>query len=156
MKIYLLTHECELTRATNTGAIAIESAKGVVERILWQRKNPNKELIELTNARSALLLYPTDSDKSESIEDYENLIILDGTWQESAKIVNKSEYLKNIPRAGINSATESKYKLRRNQKTDGLCTIECVIEVLRIKGLAEVASQLEIEFEMFNRSGKLH
>ena len=155
MKIFLLTHERELTRTTNTGSIAIENGNGVVERIFWQRTSPSKELTGLIDACNSLLLYPTESNDSESIEDYENIIILDGTWQEAAKIFNKSEYLKNMPRASIKSTAESKYKLRRNQKTDGFCTIECVIEVLRIKGLTKLASQLEIEFEMFNRLSNL-
>jgi len=118
---------------------------------LWQRKKPNNKLLDLIDVRKALLLYPTEGANRESIDDYENLIIPDGTWQESGKIVNKSEYLQNIPRVSINATGESKYKLRRNQKPGGLCTIECVIEALNIKGLTDLASQLEIEFEKFSR-----
>ena len=37
MKIYLLTHERETHRKTNTGSLALKLAGGLVERVLWER-----------------------------------------------------------------------------------------------------------------------
>ena len=105
MKIYLLTHEQETGKATNTGKIALENAKTVVERIVWQRTNPNETLIRLINDKEALLLYPTEDTETGSIADFENLIIIDSTWQQARKIYNKSQYLKQIPQANIRSDT---------------------------------------------------
>ena len=152
MKIYLLTHEQETGKATNTGKIALENAKTVVERIVWQRTNPNETLIRLINNKEALLLYPTEDTETGSIADFENLIIIDSTWQQARKIYNKSQYLKQIPQANIRSDTGSKFLLRRNQIDGGLCTIECVIEALKIKGEIELAETLDVAFEKFNQS----
>ena len=55
MKIFLLTHERELHRATNTGSLALESANEIVERILWERVNPNKNLTRLIENNEAVL-----------------------------------------------------------------------------------------------------
>jgi len=151
MKIYLLTHEQETGKATNTGKIALENAKTVVERIVWQRTNPNETLIRLINNKEALLLYPTEDTETGSIADFENLIIIDSTWQESRKIYNKSQYLKKMPHATIKLPAESAYKLRRNQVDGGLCTIECVIEVLKVKDKNDLAEKLAIEFWRFNK-----
>ena len=150
MKIFLLTHERELHRATNTGSLAINDAKDIVERILWQRVNPNKELTKLIENNQALLLYSKGESSTAIVEEYDNIIIIDGTWQESQKIFNHSPYLINAPQFTLQISNDSSYKLRANQPKGGLCTIECIIEVLKIKGENELAAELATKFEQFN------
>lgn len=154
MKIFLLTHERELHRGTNTGALAIDGSNQIVERVLWERVNPDKVLIRLIENNEAVLLYSKgESSETESlavIEEYENIIIIDGTWQESKKIFNQSAYLKNAPQFTLQTANDSSYKLRANQPKGGLCTIECIIEVLKIKGENKLAAELAIKFDQFN------
>jgi DTW domain-containing protein YfiP len=151
MKIYLLTHERELHRATNTGALAIDDANEIVERIIWERVKPNKELTQLIENNEALLLYSKGESSSAIIEQYENIVIIDGTWQESQKIYNQSAYLKNAPQFTLQTSNDSSYKLRANQPKGGLCTIECIIEILKIKGQDKMASALAIKFDQFNK-----
>ncbi|MDO6506543.1 tRNA-uridine aminocarboxypropyltransferase [Colwellia sp. 4_MG-2023] len=158
MKIFLLTHERELHRGTNTGSLAIGNSNDIVERILWERVNPNKGLTKLIENNQALLLYSKGKSSSEvpstelqaSIEEYENIIIIDGTWQESQKIFNHSPYLKDAPKFTLKTTNDSLYKLRANQAKGGLCTIECIIEVLKMKGQDKIASELAVKFEQFN------
>ena len=131
MKIILLTHERELHRGTNTGSLAIDDSNDIVERILWERVNPNKDLTKLIENNEALLLYSKGESSSEisstvsssessamssansstSIQDYENIIIIDGTWQESQKIFNHSPYLKIAPKFTLKTANDSTYIL---------------------------------------------
>ncbi len=160
MKIILLTHKLELNKTTNTGLIAVKHASHVVKRILWQRTTPNNYLLDLIDNNEALLLYPVrdldapgfNEHKSEDhrIENFDNIVIIDGTWQQSRKIFNKSPYLKKMPMASFGATHSSKYILRRNQIEGGLCTIECVIEVLKLVGDIDLASSLDIEFSKFN------
>ena len=151
MKIILLTHERELNRKTNTGTIAIDHSSGIVERIIWERVNPNNDLVELFADNKALLLYPTDGDTSADIEDFDNIVIIDSTWQEAQKIYNRSSYLKTASKAVLSPVQQSTFQLRRNQRAGGLCTIECVIELLRIKGREQLADELAIKFNLFNQ-----
>lgn len=160
MKIYLLTHERELHRGTNTGSLAIKYSTNIVERILWERVNPNKDLIKLIENNEAVLLYSKGESSPEGessslvssiiIEKYENIIIIDSTWQEARKIFNHSTYLKNAPQFTLKTANNSLYKLRANQPEGGLCTIECIIEVLKIKGQDKIATELSLKFVQFN------
>ena len=167
MKIFLLTHERELHRGTNTGSLAIDDSNDIVERILWERVNPNKGLTKLIENNQALLLYSkgesisevsssaespaySSANSSTSIQEYENIIIIDGTWQESQKIFNHSPYLKDAPKFTLKTTNDSLYKLRANQPKGGLCTIECIIEVLKMKGQDKIASKLAVKFEQFN------
>ncbi|MGB2742709.1 MAG: tRNA-uridine aminocarboxypropyltransferase [Cognaticolwellia sp.] len=162
MKIILLTHERELHRKTNTGALAIESSNSIVERIVWERLSPNKELIRLIENNEAVLLYSkSDSSTGEpllvdhellpvKIEAYDNIIIIDATWQESKKIFNQSPYLKNAARFSFKTTNDSLYTLRANQPKGGLCTIECIIEILKLKGHDKMANALSLKFIQFN------
>ena len=164
MKIFLLTHERELRRATNTGALALADANNIVERILWERVAPNKDLTRLIENNQAVLLYSKAASSTTSIvtsplpslvppvtiEEYEHIIIIDGTWQESKKIYNQSAYLKSAPQVTLTTANDSLYKLRANQPKGGLCTIECIIEVLRLKGQDKMAAELSLKFDQFN------
>ncbi|PKI15945.1 tRNA-uridine aminocarboxypropyltransferase [Colwellia sp. 12G3] len=150
MKIFLLTHERELHRATNTGSLALDDSNNIVERILWERVKPNKALTSLIENNEALLLYSKGESSTTIIEEYENIIIIDGTWQESQKIFNLSPYLKKAPQFTLKTQNASTYKLRGNQPKGGLCTIECIIEVLRIKGQNKIASELALKFDQFN------
>ena len=167
MKIFLLTHERELRRVTNTGAIALQNAGEIVERIVWQRVNPPPLLTRLIANNAAILLYSNaqSSAKISSIEPlpehtitdsmsldrYDNIIIIDSTWQEAQKIFNQSPYLKQAAQFTVKTENSSSYKLRANQPEGGLCTIECIIEVLKLKGEYEIAANLAIKFADFNR-----
>jgi len=114
--------------------------------------NPNEELVSLIESGEALLLYSKGDEvcSASVIHEYENIIIIDATWQESLKIFNRSTYLKNAPQFTLNTTGGSSYKLRRNQQEGGLCTAECVIEVLKMKGMEGVALDLEVKFQQFN------
>lgn len=151
MKIILLTHEREYRRVTNTGSIALNLSNGAVERVLWERTNPDKKLIELLANEKAALLYPTSEPTSANIGDVDTFIIIDSTWQEAQKIFSKSTYLQNAPKISLPITTQSRFALRRNQVDGGLCTIECIIELCKLKGCDAFAKQLTIAFEQFNK-----
>ena len=119
---------------------------------------PATTTAESENCNSKLLLAASTGTADNSIststamiEAFANIIIIDSTWQESRKIYNKSPYLKNTPCVSLTTGRTSAYRLRRNQVLGGLCTIECIIEVLTIKGEHELASKLSVEYGRFNQ-----
>lgn len=150
MKIFLLTHERELLRPSNTGVLAQSIAPEIVERILWARNTPNPSLLDAINNKNTALLYPADDADDAPIESFENIILLDATWQEARKMFNKSAYLQNLPRAHIKPRQTSQYQLRRNQPEGGLCTAECVVEILMAKNQIDIVERLEAVFGNFN------
>jgi len=150
MKIFLLTHERELLRPSNTGVLAQSIAPEIVKRIIWARNTPNPALLSAINNKNAVLLYPTDDTDAAPIESFENIILLDATWQEARKMFNHSPYLKNLPKAHIKPRQVSQYQLRRNQPEGGLCTAECVVEILIAKNHIDIAERLDTAFGIFN------
>jgi len=150
MKIFLLTHERELLRTSNTGVLVQSVAPEIVERIIWARNTPDTSLLDAINHKNAVLLYPVDDADAAPIESFENIILLDATWQEARKMFNKSPYLKSLPRAHIKPRQISQYQLRRNQPEGGLCTAECVVEILVAKNHLDIAERLDTAFRLFN------
>ncbi len=157
MKIVLLTHEREVERPTNTGVLALAGGRGgLVERRVWSRVAPDQSLAQMLEGNNVGLLYPL-SESSESdgtevvpIETCEQFVLLDATWQEARKMYNRTAYLQKAPRIDLAPSQASRFRLRRNQKSTGLCTVECVIEILRCKGRGELASDMERAFLAFN------
>jgi len=163
MNVLLLTHERELGKKTNTGDLVLSCCSSSInddnntptraQRILWQRTEPSGYLLDKIAQNEVALLYPAGEGESmESVENFETFVVLDSTWQESRKIINKSPYLKNIPKVSLNTERESNFLRRKNQVPGGLCTAECVLELLKLKGRIELADQLEKEYERFNSS----
>ncbi|WP_226703744.1 DTW domain-containing protein [Microbulbifer elongatus] len=155
MKIYLLTHERELDRPTNTGSIALSIAGGdggLVQRVIWSRTSPSQPLLSVLESGDSGLLYPQSeiAGPEVSLEQCEHFVLLDATWQEARKMYNRSPYLHPLKRVALNVTETSRYTLRRNQRQGGLCTAECVIEILRQKGQGALAAEMESEFAAFN------
>ena len=152
MKIILLTHQRELDRKTNTGTLALKHCGDIVERVTWERRNPDQALLEAIERGEAALVYPAGDSTPARLEDFPQLILIDATWQEARKIYNRSPYLKAAPRVVLEADAASSYRLRRNQPDGGLCTAECVIEILRQHGEDAAADRLEAAFVQFNQA----
>jgi len=143
LHIYLLTHPREQLRKTNTGILAADVLANHCRVITWQRTTPDSALLDSINQQSIALIYPCeDGIELEPANTFDALIILDGTWQEAQKMYNQSPYLHDLKKITIQASQSSIYTLRRNQKQDGLCTAECVIEILRSNGHQAYAEHL--------------
>lgn len=142
MKLILLTHSREVSKKTNTGQL-VQKVLPDTQTIIWQRTEPNKNLLQLIAAGKTALVYPVqDSELSHEPADFENFILIDSTWQEARKIFNRSQYLQHMPRIQLSMGQNSKYHLRRNQIEGGLCTAECAIELLKISAKSKPADDL--------------
>ena len=145
--LVLLTHENELSRDTNTGKLLQQSLKQC-ESFVWQRKTPPADLIALLEdeTRQPFLLFPSEESMecqqavlNEASNQKPLFIILDGTWQEAKKMLNKSPWLQPIPQVHLGITSESSYTLRRNQNSGHLCTCEVGVELLKTLGEDEPA-----------------
>ena len=152
IKITLLTHEREFGKRSNTGQLVVEVLGDAAEQIRWDRANPPARLVEDIAAGGVALIYPGSADETDGdLTGIEQFIIIDGTWHEARKIHQRSPYLRNVRRFSFKTAEKSVYNLRKNQKQSGLCTAECVIEVLRSTGNHATAERLQESFLTFIR-----
>jgi DTW domain-containing protein YfiP len=147
MNIFLLTHQRERFKNTNTGSLIVEALGEKARVVVWDRVTADPGLLRTIGEGSTALLYPSaDSQPVSEASDYENYIIIDGTWQEAQKIFNRSSYLKDLPTVKIPANRTSAYNLRRNQREGCLCTAECAIEILKARGFLVLADDLQSIF----------
>jgi DTW domain-containing protein YfiP len=155
MKFTLLTHFKEFGKQSNTGRLVVDVLGGAAEQVRWDRLVPPVRLVEEIEAGGVALIYPgTADDTDDKLAGIKQVIIIDGTWHEARKIHQRSPYLQKVRRISLKTAEKSVYNLRKNQKESGLCTAECVIEILHSIGRIEDAERLKLQFLAFiTRSG---
>ncbi len=152
MKITLLTHFKEFEKRSNTGRLVVDVLGDAAEQVRWDRLNPPPGLIREIEAGGVALIYPGSRDETDDdFTGIRQVVLIDGTWHEARKIHQRSPYLQNIRRISLDTGEKSVYNLRKNQKEFGLCTAECVIEVLRLSGNIAGAEQLQERFLEFIR-----
>jgi DTW domain-containing protein len=147
MKIFLLTHSKEPLKKTNTGKLVKQIMGEQAEVIIWERKKPNPQIIQLIKDNNIALLYPSSKNEiSVEKSTIENYILIDGTWQQAQKIFNLSTYLHIIPTFNVSNDSPSEFVLRRNQREGCLCTAECAIEILKDINQLEKSDKLSEAF----------
>ncbi len=153
----LLYHENELHKLTNTGKLILNSLSNTTE-YTWQRKEPPQALISKINQADTetWLLFPSkepvlsgDFHHRHDSSKKQLFVLLDATWQEAKKMVNKSPWLKALPCLEIQTDETSRYHLRRNQSEGNLCTCEAGIEVLEMVKEPENAQALSCYYDQF-------
>ena len=143
MKFTLLTHSRELGKPSNTGRLVVEVLGNAAEQIRWERTTPPAGLLEEIEAGGVALIYPGPADETAGdLSGIRQVILIDSTWHEARKIHRQSPYLRMVRRVGLKPDEKSAYNLRKNQKESGLCTAECVMEILRSTGNSDDAERL--------------
>ncbi|QUX92969.1 DTW domain-containing protein [Marinomonas sp. A3A] len=152
MKIWLITHSEELKKNSGTGRLVKETLGKECEIIVWSRIAPNEAILNLSPS-DTLLIYLCENEEQRAINDSQiakdNIIIIDGTWQQARKMYNQSPYLKKFQHHEIKDI-KSLYTKRRNQKNIGLCTAEVAIHILT-EYKHPAVSELSYKFTEFNQ-----
>jgi DTW domain-containing protein YfiP len=151
MHIYLVTHEREFSRRSNTGKLVQQFLPDETSIVAWRRKEPNSQLLAEINTGRVAILAP-GAEGEHDISDFDSLVLLDSTWQEARKMYSRSDYLKDLPKLTLTAPQASEFILRANQLEGGLSTVECVIELLRLQQRDVEAEQLKVEFKAFIRA----
>ncbi|RMA78875.1 DTW domain-containing protein [Umboniibacter marinipuniceus] len=125
-EVHILLHPLELKRPSSS--VFFLQLDSQVNVHLYQRT----ELI--TPQPGDALLYPESVETSSVHLDslttaslrIKRLWLLEGTWQEAAKMLAKQPLIASLPRISV-SDQESRYPFRKNQRGDGLSTAEALL-----------------------------
>ncbi len=58
------------------------------------------------------------------------LLFLDATWRKSRRMLHESALLARLPRYGLERTPASRYRIRRQPRTDGVSTLEAIVLAL--------------------------
>jgi DTW domain-containing protein YfiP len=85
--------------------------------------------------RPPMLLFPSpdarDLDGDPPVAPI-TLIVVDGTWSNSRKMVRRDPTLSALPKLGFRPARPSEYRIRREPRRDYVSTIEALVHVLGV------------------------
>jgi DTW domain-containing protein len=149
IEVLILQHPLEVSETKGTARLlhlCLPNSSMLVSEVFEENK--------LLSAKNTILLYPvTSEDRSLGIStppelnpvilnDHKNirLIIIDGTWRKSRKILIKNPYLQNLPRLVLQDLPIGQYTIRKARKQHQLSTLEATCAAL---------AQLEAEKRKF-------
>lgn len=95
--------------------------------------------------RQPVLLYPETSDNPSSARELEpllptqiRLVVLDGTWRKSRKMLHQNPLLQQLPRLALHDLPASHYHVRQAHRPDQRSTLEATCAALaQLEGDAE-------------------
>ena len=76
-------------------------------------------------------------------------VLLDATWPEARKMFRKSPYLDHLPVLSLQPEQLSRYRLRRSQRDNHICTSEVAALCMELAGEPLAAQTLEAYLDVF-------
>lgn len=149
-KVNFIVHHRESHLSSNTawpGHLALENSSFV------QRGLPNRPLDpkDFSLKGNSYILFPSEhatvADEHSAAKilakgEFE-LFVPDGTWQQAQRMVKRESLLHGLPHLIVNTKRISKYQLRKQPSEGRLCTLEAVIELLKLFETKQVINSLE-------------
>ena len=143
-QLLILQHPLEVHNAKNSARLLHLCLAG--SRIIEGETFDSAELARELHAdcRQPLLLYPAaaaDTVVAPTALDPSRvrLVVLDGTWRKSRKMLHANPALAALPRIALNDAPASHYRIRKAHRPDQLSTFEATVYALaQLEGEGDV------------------
>lgn len=149
-RLVLLLHRTEQRKPTNTGLLAVECLQNSE---LWVRGHaePMGEYSP-DPATLPVVLFPsagaTPLTEFLSAPRPISLIVPDGTWRQASKMLQRVPGLRNLPVVSLPEGALSVYRLRREQRHQGLATMEAIARALGVLEDPSIQQALERVFAL--------
>jgi DTW domain-containing protein YfiP len=144
--LLILQHPAEAGHAKNTAAFLALGLSPAAQVL-------RGEVFDATLAApGTALLYPGDAEGPPP-EPIQRLILLDGSWRQSRRLLAANPWLLGLPRLAL-PMQPSRYALRRAHRPGQLSTLEAGLHALALlEGAAERFAPLWAAFDEFVREG---
>lgn len=145
-RVVILQHPRERDMAIGTARMAnlcLPNSELLVGFDWEHSPSLNQELSD--PSRQVALLYPGDHAQTLETAKFERpltLVVVDGTWANTKKMVRKNPVLAELPRLAFQPSQPSEYRIRREPAPQCVSTIEALMYVLGV---------LEVDAEPFAR-----
>ncbi len=156
IKILIIQHPLEENHPFNTGrmtSLCLTNCELVVAETL-----SSDVLTKILNSHSHLLYPSLDWLPESDINHSDNstnkkasidlLIVIDATWRKSKKILHLNPNLQTLPRLSLTGDLESNYQIRKTTITNGLSTIESIVQAMN---QLEPEGNFELLLKPFNK-----
>lgn len=147
LPVVVLRHPDEARHAIGTAKlIELGLTRARVETALIFAEEKIADLLKHWSVSRPILVYPTALSQNAPhftldfetehftptslLNQYDSLILLDGTWRNTREILLNNDWLKTIPTLEIKPASMSRYRIRQAQHKGALASIEAISEVM--------------------------
>ena len=141
-RVVVLAHRNEAPKTTNTARFVVKMLEGSELRVRGERDGEPREPLP---AGRKLVLFPADgarelgpADRAEPLV----LLVPDGSWSQARKAVRRDPALAGVETVALPAGARSRYRLRRNPRDRGLCTLEAIARALAILESTEVEARM--------------
>lgn len=147
-RVVLVTHRKETWKTSNTGRLVARALAGAELRIRGDRDPRSGAAVrvlgdaslpdapEVAPGSPRLVLFPIEGARALDDRDANGppcvLVVPDGTWTQARKVMRRDPLAQGAEIVTLPSGARSRYRLRRNERDGGLCTIEAVARALAI------------------------
>jgi DTW domain-containing protein YfiP len=155
--VLILQHPLEVANAKGSARLLHLSLPGSV--LLAGETFDHDALQSLLHegGRTPVLLYPDTADAAASALDPARLaepsslrlVVLDGTWRKSRKMLHLNPLLQTLPRLALQGMPESHYRIRKAHAPDQLSTLEATAYALMRLQAPERVEPLLAAFDGF-------
>ncbi len=127
-EILIVRHHWEALKSTGTARLAALALSNA--RILdMAAENPDPVRGELERLGAAWLLYPGAETETRLAEPPQTLVVLDGTWRQTRKMLRRLPQLSRLPRLGL-EPPPPRLRLRTPPRAADRSTLESIADAL--------------------------
>jgi DTW domain-containing protein YfiP len=126
-RLVVIRHVREGYKSTNTARMALLAMPNA-ELVAYEHHTPDVEA-RLAGYPGAWLLFPPDLPGEASAQpagEPQTLVVLDGTWRQVRKMINRSAALRAMPRLALPAPEVAPQRLRFHPREESLCTLEAI------------------------------
>jgi DTW domain-containing protein YfiP len=148
-RVVILMHMAERVLTTNTARLASKALPNSEIRIHGQKDAPLSVEGVVDAGRTSLLLYPSPDaieltpELAASLEGPVTLIVPDGSWRQTRKMIAREARLADVPRVKLPPGPPSVYRLRQQPNPESLCTFEGIARAIGLLESRDAEAQLE-------------
>lgn len=156
-EVLILQHPLEVGHAKNSaGLLHLSLARSQV--VIGETFDATTLQAALREPKYTVLLYPrsllspSPAPDATRLQDTANLrlVVLDGTWRKSRKMLHRSPLLQQLPRLSLDDAPASSYWIRKAHRPGQLSTLEATCAALaQLEGGPERIQPLLDAFDGF-------
>jgi len=139
--VVVVRHRWEAWKSTNTARLAHLALSN--SRILdMSAEHPEPVREELARLPGAWLVYPGVASPQSPAEVPQTLVVLDGTWRQTRKMLRRLPELSSFPRLSLPDDAPDRRRLRQPPVAGARSTIEAIAEALGQLGQSEPRDRL--------------
>jgi DTW domain-containing protein YfiP len=140
-QVLIVRHHWEAFKSTGTARLA-QLALDNARIIDMAAENPEPVRAQLAELDNAWLLYPGGASTAGSGARPQTLVVLDGTWRQTQKMLRRLPEVSRLPRFSLTEAPSGRARLRESPRPGARSTLESIADALSVLDSAECGQRL--------------